>query len=151
MNPFHFAFAVVAALVALGTTSLAGAADEINCKLRFDLSGWSAFYKTATGAGTITCDNGQSMPVNISAEGGGLTFGKSTIEDGVGAFSNVIDIEQTLGSYASAEAHAGAVKSSKAMVVTKGEVSLALSGTGKGWDIGIGFGKFTIKRAGGGD
>jgi hypothetical protein len=133
----------------LAMSSAASAADEIDCKLRFSLSGWSLFYKTASGAGTISCDNGQSMPVTISAKGGGLTFGKSSIEDGVGAFSGVIDIEQTLGSYASAEAHAGAVKSSKAMVVTKGEVSLALSGTGKGWDVGVGFGKFTIARADG--
>jgi hypothetical protein len=133
----------------LAMSSAAHAAIEIDCKLEFNLSGWSLFYKTASGTGTISCDNGQSMPVTISAKGGGLTFGKSSIEDGVGAFSGVIDIEQTLGSYASAEAHAGAVKSSKAMVVTKGEVSLALSGTGKGWDVGVGFGKFTIKQAGG--
>jgi hypothetical protein len=30
--------------------------------------------------------------------------------------------------------------------VTKGEISLALSGTGDGWDLGIAFGKFTIKK-----
>ena len=47
---------------------------------------------------------------------------------------------------ASAEAHAGAVKSSKAQAMTKGEVSLALSGTGDGWDLGIAFGKFKISR-----
>jgi len=28
-----------------------------------------------------------------------------------------------------------------------GEVSLALSGTGRGWDLGIAFGKLTIRRA----
>ena len=44
------------------------------------------------------------------------------------------------------EAHAGAVKSSKAQVVTKGEVSLALAGTGKGWDLGIDGTAFTIER-----
>ena len=29
--------------------------------------------------------------------------------------------------------------------MTKGEVSLALSGTGRGWDLGIAFGKLTIQ------
>lgn len=43
-------------------TSVATAA-ETDCKLKFSMAGWSAFYKTASGDGTITCDNGQSMPV----------------------------------------------------------------------------------------
>ena len=43
------------------------------------------------------------------------------------------------------EAHAGAVRSSKAQAMTKGEVSLALAGTGKGWDVGISFGKFVLE------
>jgi hypothetical protein len=29
--------------------------------------------------------------------------------------------------------------------MTKGEVSLAISGTGEGWDLGVAFGKFTIE------
>ena len=119
-------------------------AGETDCKLKFNLAGWSAFYKTASGDGTITCDNGQKLNVRIEAKGGGLTFGKSKIENGTGEFSGVNDIKETLGSYAQAEAHAGAVKSSGANVMTKGEVSLALAGTGKGWDLGIAFGKFTI-------
>jgi hypothetical protein len=68
------------------------------------------------------------------------------VRSGVGEFSGVQGINDILGSYASAEAHAGAVKSAQGQVVTKGEVSLALSGTGDGWDLGIAFGKFTIKR-----
>src|SRR5690606_6450285 len=44
-------------------------ARDVDCELRFDLSGWSVFYKTASGTGTITCDNGTSMPVKISAKG----------------------------------------------------------------------------------
>ena len=119
-------------------------AAETDCKLKFNLSGWSAFYKTASGDGTITCDNGQKMPVHIEAKGGGLTFGKNKIENGTGEFSGVHDIKELLGSYAQGEAHAGASKSSGASVLTKGEVSLALAGTGKGWDLGVSFGKFTI-------
>jgi hypothetical protein len=39
------------------------------------------------------------------------------------------------------------VKSSGAQAMTKGEVSLGLAGTGRGWELGISFGKFTITRA----
>lgn len=134
-------------LFALGATLAGNAAHAaLDCKLQFTMSGWSAFYKRADGTGTITCSNGQSMNVKLSARGGGLSAGKSTIRNGVGEFAGVQNINDVLGNYASAEAHAGAVKSAKGQVVTKGEVSLALSGTGEGWDLGIAFGKFTIKR-----
>jgi hypothetical protein len=135
-------------LALVGSFNIGGTAQaaEIDCKLKFTMSGWSVFYKRADGTGTITCNNGQSMAVKLSARGGGLSAGKSTIRDGTGEFSGIQSIDEVLGSYASAEAHAGAVKSSKAQVVTKGEVSLALAGTGDGWDLGIAFGKFTIKR-----
>lgn len=121
-------------------------AGKISCDLSFELKGWSAFYKTAKGHGTIRCDDGQSVAVKLRVKGGGLTFGKSEITDGTGRFSAVRSIEDLLGSYASAEAHAGAVKSSTATALTKGEVSLALAGTGDGVDLGVSFGKFTIKR-----
>ena len=85
------------------------------------------------------------MAVHITAKGGGLSFGKSTIKNGHGEFSGVHDIKDVLGSYGNAEAHAGAVKSSSAQAMTKGEVSLALSGTGEGFDVGVAFGKFTIE------
>lgn len=117
---------------------------EIDCEMRFDLSSWSVFYKRSSGTGTITCNNGQSMRVRLEARGGGLSFGRSRIENGVGEFSGVDDISELLGGYASAEAHAGAGRSAKGQVVTKGEVSLALSGTGKGWDVGIAFGSLVI-------
>jgi len=134
-------------LLALVGASVSNAAHAaVDCKLRFTMSGWSVFYKRADGTGTISCNNGQSMAVKLSARGGGLSAGKSTIRDGVGEFSGVQSINDVLGSYASAEAHAGAVKSAKGQVVTKGEVSLALSGTGDGWDLGVAVGKFTIKR-----
>jgi hypothetical protein len=119
---------------------------SVDCEMTFTMKGWSAFYKTASGTGTIKCSNGQSMAVKLSAKGGGLTVGKSSIEDGRGEFSEVHNIEEVLGSYIAAEAHAGAVKSAKAQVMTKGEVSLALSGKGRGWDLGIAFGKLTISR-----
>ncbi len=133
-------------LVAGGLVPVATAhAGEVDCKLTFEMSGWSVFYKTASGTGVVRCDNGQSLAVKVGTKGGGLTFGKSRIENGTGEFSGVRDIREVLGSYATAEAHAGAVKSSKAQVMTKGEVSLALAGTGRGWDLGVAFGKFVIE------
>jgi len=134
----------------LGASFLTHAEDtkaKVDCTMKFSMSGWSAFYKRASGTGTITCNNGQTANVKLEARGGGLTAGKSSIEDGSGEFSNVKNIEEVFGSYANSEAHAGAVKSSGAQAMTKGEVSLALHGTGRGWDLGIAFGKFTIKRA----
>jgi hypothetical protein len=116
------------------------------CRMTFNLKGWSAFYKTSKGDGTITCDNGQSMKVRIKAKGGGITFGKSEIIGGTGKFTGARSIQELLGSYVQSEAHAGAGKSSDAQALTKGEVSLALAGTGRGVDIGFAFGKFTIEK-----
>jgi hypothetical protein len=122
-------------------------AGDTKCTMDFKMSGWSAFYKTASGTGSIRCSNGQSMKVKLRAKGGGLTVGKSTIENGKGEFSSISGgISELLGSYIAAEAHAGAVNSAQANVMTKGEVSLALSGTGKGWDLGIAFGKLSITK-----
>lgn len=122
------------------------ATANISCTMKFTMKGWSAFYKTAEGTGTIKCSNGQSVKVNLSAKGGGLTVGKSSIEDGHGQFSEIASMDEVFGSYIAAEAHAGAVKSSGAQVMTKGEVSLALSGTGRGFDLGVALGALTISR-----
>ncbi len=138
-------FRLVAAVLAASFAANAQAA-EVDCTMKFSMSGWSAFYKRSSGTGTVTCNNGQTANVRLEARGGGLTAGKSSIENGTGEFSNVKNIDEIFGSYANAEAHAGAVKSSGAQALTKGEVSLALAGTGRGWDLGISFGRFTIKR-----
>ena len=132
------------AAMLVATAPAARAAGPVDCKLHFSMSGGSAFYKTLSGSGTVSCDNGQRMAVSIRSKGGGLTFGKSRIENGVGEFSGVSSIREVLGTYASAEAHAGAVKSAHAQVVTKGDISLALSGKGEGWDLGVAFGNFII-------
>ena len=123
----------------------AQARGDISCRMTYSLKGWSLFYQTARGSGVVTCDNGQSLRVSIETKGGGLTIGKSEIKHGVGHFSGVRDIREVLGAYATAEAHAGLVKSSAAQVLVKGNVTLALAGTGEGWDLGIAFGKFVIK------
>jgi hypothetical protein len=134
---FGFSGAVVAA-------DKAPAAVE--CNMKFNLKGWSVFYKTAEGSGRVTCNNGEKANVKINVTGGGLTFGKMDIRDGNGTFSEVFHIDEILGAYVAAEAHAGAVKSAQASVYTKGEISLALTGTGRGMNIGIDFGKLEISK-----
>lgn len=120
-------------------------ACDISCKMNFQLAGWSVFYKTASGSGTVRCSNGQSLHVKLRAKGGGLTFGKTKITDGIGKFTGISNVRDVLGHYANAEAHAGAVKSAEAQVLTKGNVSLALSGKGEGWNLGVAFGAFIIE------
>jgi len=122
-------------------------AGPMECHMAFTLHGWSAIYKTANGSGRVTCDNGQSMPVTLSAKGGGLSVGKYKIDDGHGAFTDVTNIRQALGRYARTSAQAGAGETAHASAMTKGNISLALSGHGTGWDIGVGFSGFTIKAA----
>ncbi len=118
----------------------------MTCRMTFNLKGWSAFYKTAKGDGEIHCSNGQSAKVKIRATGGGITFGKSEVVGGTGKFSGARSLDELFGSYVQSEAHAGAGKSADAQAMTKGEISLALAGTGRGVDIGFAFGKFTIER-----
>jgi hypothetical protein len=140
-------FAGFAGLVVLAGAAPARAAGQTTvCSMQFELKGWSAFYKVANGGGTITCDNGQTAKVTLAARGGGLTAGKSVVRDGHGKFTEVIDIRELFGTYASAGAAAGAGQSAEAQVVTKGEVSLSLTGKGTGVELGVSFGKFTINR-----
>jgi len=122
------------------------AASDLSCHLKFTMTGWSAIYKTATGSGTVTCTNGTTMKVTLESKGLGLTAGKSTIDDGKGVITGAKQISDVLGSYAAADASAAAVKAGAATVLTKGEVSLALSGTGRGWELGVSLSDFTIKR-----
>jgi len=140
----RYLLVLVAAVLALPLT--ASASGKVDCSIDFKMAGWSAFYKTATGTGTIKCSNGQSAHVKLDAKGGGPTVGKSTIDKGHGQFSGVGNISELFGSYIQAEAGAGAVKAASATVMTKGEVSLAFSGTGSGWELGVAFGRLSIER-----
>ena len=119
-------------------------AGEAHCTLHYNMSGGGAFYKHSTGTGSISCDNGQHLAVSIESKGGGLTFGHSEIKDGVGKFSPVADVHELIGGYATAEADAAAGQASKAQVVTKGSISLALTGKGSGHELGVSFGSFII-------
>jgi hypothetical protein len=135
--------AAVAAL-ALAPCAYAGSAS-LDCNLKYSLTGWSAVFQHAEGTGTVTCENGRSMPVKISIKGAGLTVGKYHIDNGQGTFTDVHTIDEVLGDYGGADAHVGAVKSGATQLLTKGTVSLALGGTGEGVDIGIGVDKLTLE------
>ena len=134
------------ALAALLAVALPAQAGELSCTLAFSMKGWSAFYKHSSGQGTVRCSNGQTLAVRIEAKGGGLTFGKSEIRDGVGKFAGVTSIRDVLGGYATGEASAAAGKGAKAQVVTKGPVSLALTGKGHGVELGVSFGSFILSE-----
>ena len=101
-----------------GSSAVVVAADKapaaVECTMKFNLKGWSVFYKTAEGGGRVTCNNGEKANVKINVTGGGLTFGKMDIRDGNGVFSEVVQINEIFGAYVAAEAHAGAVKSAQA-------------------------------------
>ena len=137
---------LAAAGIAFAVGAQAAQSPDLDCKLQFSLSTWSAIYKHSEGSGVVTCDNGKSMRVRIVAKGIGVTVGKSRVDGGTGRFSDVYSLSDVFGSYAQAEAHAGVVKSGTAQVLTKGEVSLALAGAGEGVDLGIDIGEFTLSR-----
>jgi len=120
---------------------------DLGCKLSFSLHGWSAVYSQAEGKGVVTCKDGSSLPVLISAKGGGITAGRTLVDNGTGKFTHVRTIDDVLGRYAQGEAHAGVMKSATAQLLTKGSVSLALAGHGEGIDLGVDVGEFTLKPA----
>jgi hypothetical protein len=126
-------------------TAPARADASLKCSMTFTMKGWSLFYQTAKGEGTIRCSDGRSMAVKLVAKGGGVTAGKY-VETGRGEFSKVSSLDELLGSYAKAQAEAGAVNSAQAQAMTKGEVSLALTARGQGWELGIAFGELKIER-----
>jgi hypothetical protein len=131
-----------AALLALPGPAVS--AEMTRCHLSYDLEGWSVLYKTSRGQGHITCKNGQSADVKIVTHGGGATLGRIRVVDGGGSFSAVENIAELYGSYAEATVHAGAGGAADARVMMKGNVSLSLSGTGQGINLGLAFGSFRI-------
>ena len=135
----------LALLFALGAAP-AKAADKTKCDLKFSVTEWSAVVEHASGKGMITCENGKSIPVTITSKGAGLTAGKFKIDDGHGEFNAVTNPEDLLGDYGAAEASLGVVKSGQTMLMTKGDVTLALAGHGEGWNVGVSFSKFTLSR-----
>jgi hypothetical protein len=147
-----YALRAAVAALAIGAAAPSAAQNDssgpMDCRMTFSLSGWSAFYKTASGTGKVTCSNGETAAVTLKLKGGGITFGTTEIRNGTGKFSEIYSLQEIYGGYAAAEAHAGAGKSAEASVYTKGRVSLALSGKGRGINLGVAFGKLTVSPAG---
>jgi hypothetical protein len=137
---------VLTATVAVAFLATPAQAELASCKLDFNLSGWSLVYKQMKGEGKVSCSNGQSAAVHVSSHGGGFTIGKSDIVNGKGSFSDVKDIGEVFGTYVQAGASGSTVKGGQAQAMTKGEISLALSGSGRGWDVGVSIGGFTITK-----
>jgi hypothetical protein len=135
------------ALGSAAVTPARAAGADLECKLRYSLSGWSLIYKHTTGTGVVTCSNGTSMPVRVTAKALGLTAGKWHIDNGQGKFTDVHNIHDVLGGYAQASANAGLAKSGEAQVLSKGDISLALSGAGEGVNLGVDIGQFKIEPA----
>ena len=93
-----------AALVSALLLAQVASAAPVECKMSFNISGWSLIYKHSSGTGKISCSDGTRMNVKITANGGGLTAGKSKIEGGIGKFSGVNSISEIPGVYAQADA-----------------------------------------------
>lgn len=133
---------ILGAVLAL-SSNLVAAESLTSCTMTYKLSGWSFVYKQYDGIGNISCSNGQRAQVALSSKSIGFTIGKSEIE-GTGVFSEVRNINEIYGNFAAFEGHAGATKSVDAQVLTRGEISLALSGKGRGIDIGVTLGALSI-------
>jgi hypothetical protein len=133
--------------LALPAPAARAASPDINCRMDYHLTGWSLVYKHTTGTGVVTCDNGATMNVRLSARAVGATVGKWKIDNGVGRFSDVHNIREVLGNYAQAHANAAVVKAAEAQVLTKGNVSLALAGGGEGIARGVDGGTLHIGPA----
>lgn len=141
---------IVSALLAMAASTLVAppshAAAMLKCTMRFDLASWSILYKHASGTGTISCSDGSHLKVTLTANGGGLSVGKSNIKDGKANFSGVASINETLGTYVAATASMGLPKNGEAQVMTKGEVNMSLAGAGKGFGLGVTLGGMTIEK-----
>ncbi len=142
---------LVRILVALGAVGISlflahpaqAAAPMTSCTMTYKMSGFSLVYKQYDGLGNISCSNGQRAQVALASKSIGFTIGKSEIE-GTGVFSEVRNLNEIYGSFVALEGHAGATKSVDGQVLTRGEISLALSGKGRGIDIGVTLGALTI-------
>ena len=135
------------ALGSAAVTPARASGADLECKLSYSLSGWSLIYKHTTGTGVVKCNDGKSMPVRVTANAVGLTAGKWHIDNGQGKFTDVHNIHDVLGAYAQASANAGLAKSGEAQVLSKGDISLALSGAGEGVNLGVDIGQFKIEAA----
>ncbi|MBI4515989.1 MAG: hypothetical protein HY699_09275 [Deltaproteobacteria bacterium] len=59
--------ASVAMMVSLFALAQPAWGGSTKCTMKYSLAGWSAGYSTASGSGTVKCDNGQSARVSLQA------------------------------------------------------------------------------------
>ena len=141
---FYKCLPLIAILLVNSPESLA-AKNDITCRITYRLKGWSLAYKQYNGSGDVSCDNGQNAHVILASKSLGLSIGVSEIE-GTGRFTALKDIKEIYGTFVSLEGHAGAAKTAEGQVLTRGIVSLALSGEGRGFDIGFTLGGLKISH-----
>ncbi len=120
------------------------AAEE--CSLKYTMKGWSAFYKTYQGSGTVRCPSGKSARVKLSLKGGGFTLGASHILNGTGTIHGIHKIEDIYGRSFALGGHAGFTQSVEARWIPKGDYTITLSGKGVGYDLGWSVGSFRISK-----
>ena len=143
-SKFSHLFAIFSVIgMSLCWAAPAVAEQLTSCTMTYKLSGFSLVFKLYDGTGNISCSNGQHAQVSLASRSVGFTIGKSEIE-GTGVFSDVKNLNEIYGSFVALEGHAGATKSVDGQVLTRGEISLALSGKGRGIDIGVTLGELTI-------
>ena len=63
MKPVWFGGVASVAMMSLVARAQPAWGGSTKCHITYFLAGWSAGYSTASGSGTITCDNGQSARV----------------------------------------------------------------------------------------
>ena len=136
----------IIAILLINLSQSAQAESGISCKMSYRLKGWSFAYKQYDGTGDVSCSNGQTARVILASKSLGLSIGASEII-GTGEFTELKDIKEIFGLFASLEGHAGVTKSGSGQVLTRGVVSLALSGEGRGIDIGVTLGGLRISPA----
>jgi len=110
------------------------------------MEGWSVFYKTYHGTGTVSCPSGKSARVKLSLKGGGLTFGVSHILNGTGKIRGINKISDIYGNSFAMGGHAGFIKSVEGRWIPKGFRTIILSGKGIGYGLGWSMGNFRISK-----
>jgi hypothetical protein len=58
MKPVWICGVASVAVMSLAALAQPAWGGSTKCKMKYSLAGWSAGYSTASGSGTITCDNG---------------------------------------------------------------------------------------------
>ncbi|MGY6276848.1 hypothetical protein [Methylomonas sp. MgM2] len=138
---YGLVIAIFTGLASMPATAQQG--GMTSCTMTYKMNGWSLVYKRYDGVGHISCSNGQRAQVGLSSNSIGFTIGKSEIE-GTGVFSEVRNLNEIYGHYVSLGGHAGVTKSVDGQVLTSGEISLVLSGQGRGVDLGVTLGALTV-------